>query len=372
MFNPDLFRFFRIATLVGLTASACGMSEEGLDNPGPVVPQFPGGGAVATTPGMGGTVSVPPLAPGCTPASAGECPSASGSCATSGTASPQVKTTGTTCYYGPTTPTAPSASVEYIQEVAGGQDYFRFRVTFDPAFVDNSYGVNAIGWQNRMAGKPGMAGMAAHTFRDLVGSDHAQMQLADASGTTVMDIKIDYISEDTSRSCGHGTLGTSGGEGKVLAGNPAWILASASSIDRNLNGCGYCTSSACGSTGACTVDSPATDAKYTPNPATPNWDYRVQYEVWVASAAFGSAGFGAATISFVHASPSKAESNTITVKPGPCPRTWRGQCPTGTIQVTDQNGKTSCQTVCPEGYVKTIDEFGYTRCMPPGGGIIVG
>jgi hypothetical protein len=31
-----------------------------------------------------------------------------------------------------------------------------------------------------------------------------------------------------------------------------------------------------------TVDSPATDEIYTPNPDALEWDYRVSYEVWVA------------------------------------------------------------------------------------------
>jgi hypothetical protein len=36
--------------------------------------------------------------------------------------------------------------------------------------------------------------------------------------------------------------------------HPDWVLAAASSLDRNLNGCGYCQSPACGG-GECTVDS---------------------------------------------------------------------------------------------------------------------
>ena len=40
----------------------------------------------------------------------------------------------------------------------------------------------------------------------------------------------------------------------MLVGDAKYILASTTSLDRNLNGCGYCKSSACG--GDCTVDSP--------------------------------------------------------------------------------------------------------------------
>jgi hypothetical protein len=82
------------------------------------------------------------------------------------------------------------------------------------------------------------------------------------------------------------------------------------SIDRNLNERGYASY---------TTDSPATDELYTPNPETPEWDYRVVYEAWIDDDVFGAAGFGGALIEFVHASPAKAQSNTITVEPGDCP-----------------------------------------------------
>src|SRR5262249_60341071 len=140
-----------------------------------------------------------------------------------------------------------------------------------------------------------------------------EMLLADSAGKQVMDFNADYISVDASRTCGYGNLGVKGGEGKVLSGDASWILAATSSLDRDLNGCGYCTSSACG--GSCTVNSPATDAAYTPNAATPIWDYRVQYEAWVSAAAFGGAGFGLASITFVYASPSKDSANTGTGPP---------------------------------------------------------
>jgi hypothetical protein len=106
----------------------------------------------------------------------------------------------------------------------------------------------------------------------------------------------------------------------MIVGNAAHILAVTTSSDRALNGCGYCMSSACG--GSCTVNSPTTDRNYTPNPATPNWDYRVQYEIWIAAEAFGAAGFGSANISYVHASPAKTQQETMTVTPMPCPPNW--------------------------------------------------
>ncbi|HWO14785.1 MAG TPA: hypothetical protein VNN80_35020, partial [Polyangiaceae bacterium] len=68
-----------------------------------------------------------------------------------------------------------------------------------------------------------------------------------------------------------------------------------------------------------TENSPTTDALYTPDPSATDWDFRVAYEIWVSAEAFGAAGFGSALIENVHASPSKLSSNTVDVKPAPCP-----------------------------------------------------
>jgi len=106
----------------------------------------------------------------------------------------------------------------------------------------------------------------------------------------------------------------------MVLGNRDHILAVTTSSDRALNACGYCEIDACG--GDCRVNSPMTDANYTPNPATPNWDFRMVYEVWIAAEAFGDAGFGKANISYVHASPAKTEEETLTVTPMACPPDW--------------------------------------------------
>ena len=255
----------------------------------------------------------------------------------------------------PPRPSTPAATIEYLHETAGGQEYYRFRIIFDPAFVDNTYGVNAIGWVTK-----------GHTFKDLVGSDHAELSLFDGTPALVSMFDIDYITANASSACLYGALGVSGGEGKMLVGDAKYVLASTTSLDRNLNGCGYCKSSACG--GDCTVDSPVTDANYTPNPAAPNWDYRVVYEVWVDAAAFAGKGFGGASITFVHASPSKASSNTVTVTPKPC-----GGCPEGTAKVETPLGSKCCPPGtsegptcgCPAGTSPVETRLG-TACCPEG------
>ena len=239
------------------------------------------------------------------------------------------------CYYdmNDPNPSGPAATLEQVLECVEEADTVHLRLTFHPWFVDNTYGVNAIGW-DAMAAATAPAMMApammapammapmggkmpkpmmmkgGHTFKDLVGSDHAEIILKDANGQVVMQFKLDYISEDANAPSGYASLGVLGGEGKVIIGDPASVVRWMTSEDRNLNERGYASY---------TTDSPATDADYTPNSATPEWDYRVVYEAWVDIKAFGAAGFGGASIEYVHASPSKTSSNTIEVKPGKCP-----------------------------------------------------
>jgi hypothetical protein len=326
---------------------------------GAIVIGIPAPGTPGTVFPGGGPAGMAPLKPGCTPASANECPTTSGVCATSATSAPTGTTSGSICFYGPITTTSTTttstraATIEYLHETAGGQEYYRFRITFDPAFVDNTYGVNAIGWVQK-----------GHTFKDLVGSDHAELSLFDGTPALVSMFDIDYITANAASACAYDALGVSGGEGKMLVGDAKYILASTTSLDRNLNGCGYCKSSACG--GDCTVESPVTDASYTVNPAAPNWDYRVVYEVWVDAAAFAGKGFGGASISFVHASPSKASTNTVTVTPKPC-------CPAGSRLVETPTGTTCCPEGtsegstcgCPPGTRSVETSLGSTCC--PGG-----
>jgi hypothetical protein len=233
------------------------------------------------------------------------------------------------CYYDKNdpNPSGPAATLEQVLECVEEADTVHIRLTFHPWFVDNTYGLNAVGWDAQDATAPApmmapmmMAGMVApkmpkmmkggHTFKDLVGSDHAEFILKDANDQVVMQFKLDYISIDANAPSGYASLGVLGGEGKVAIGDPAWVVRWMTSEDRNLNERGYASY---------TTDSPATDGDYTPNAETPEWDYRVVYEAWVDIRAFGAAGFGGASIEYVHASPAKTSSNTIEVKPGKCP-----------------------------------------------------
>ena len=196
----------------------------------------------------------------------------------------------------------PAATIEHAFESYAGVPAVHVRLIFDPSFVDNTYGVGAIGWEESKKG--------THTFKDLVGSDHAEIVLLDADDGVVFDLKIDYLMEDEDAPCGYSSGGVSDGNGEVVVGDVAAVLGWTTSLDRNLNEYGYCDY---------TTDSPLTDDTCTPNPDAPYWDFRVVYEVWVRADAFEPVGFGRGHVDFVHASPSKGPENTIIVIPGDCP-----------------------------------------------------
>ncbi|HEY66456.1 MAG TPA: hypothetical protein G4O02_18045 [Caldilineae bacterium] len=207
------------------------------------------------------------------------------------------------CLYQADAPTNPLARIQYMQVVASdGTPQLHVALILDKSFVDNTYGANSLGYYDKR-GRP-----KQHRFRDLVGSDHAQIYFEDANGQRVLEIKIDYISPSDAFPSGYGSLGVRGGDGSVILGDPNWILATGTSLSYNFNELGY----------VLTQDSPATDANYTPNPDYPDWIYDVVYEMRIDMAAFGQAGLGNIGIDHVHASPSKVGVNSLPVVPGPC------------------------------------------------------
>jgi hypothetical protein len=233
----------------------------------------------------------------------------------------------TRCFFGPDDDQTPVATIEQVLECALGVDTLRVRLTFDPSFVDNTYGEGSIGWEDEKEG--------LREFKKLVGSDHAEILIIDSDGETTAHFALDYVSEDDDAPSGYASLGVEGGDGEMITGDPSIIVDSSTSIDRNLNERGY---------GDYTVDSPATDESFTPNDDTPEWDYRVVYEAWIDLDAFGDAEFGGAFIEFVHASPSKADDNTIEVVPGECPP---GEDPPDDDPCLDGDPDTDCGSSDP-------------------------
>jgi hypothetical protein len=255
---------------------------------------------------------------------------------------------------GDLTPADPAVVIEQSIERLNGKEYVHIRITFDPSFVDNTYGKGSCcGWSPQRG----------HWFRDLTGSDHTELLLTDGTGAVASHFKVDFISAKADAVCGYGSLGTAGGDGSMILGDPAHLLATSTSLDRNLNGCGYCKSAACEPNGDCTIDSPATDSSFKPNAATPDWDYRQVYEVWVDMAAFSSKGFGQANITYVHASPSKGQ-DTLTVTPVPCPPEWATPyCPPSVIQ-EGRNCGNGTVPGCPPNHQIYLATEGASKCTP--------
>jgi hypothetical protein len=166
---------------------------------------------------------------------------------------------------------------------------------------DNSYGTTAVGW-----------GSKGHKFNDLTGSDKAEFIFKDKNGNVVLDFFLDYISAKTGTASGYGSLGVSGGDGKLVSGNAAFIKAFSSSLEKNLNT--FCKA------GNCTVAGTDLLVNSPPTICTNNavacyglaagssfgaWDFRNIYTVTIDKDAFGAAGFGSVEIGLVHNSPSK-------------------------------------------------------------------
>ena len=156
--------------------------------------------------------------------------------------------------------------------------------------VDNTYGTGAVGWPK------------GHSFGNLTGSDKAEFRLKDGNGGVVLDFFLDYITSSSAFPSGYGTLGYTGGDGKLVSGDASNIKSYATSMSDTINLPLYDT--------GFTVNSPL------PELANPSWDYDDSYTVLVKKSAFGASGFGSVEIPAIHNSPSKYGFNLFT--PIPC------------------------------------------------------
>jgi len=163
-------------------------------------------------------------------------------------------------------------------------------IIFNPAFVDNTYGVNKIGWNK-------------HTFSSLVKSDHVEFAFCDGTKDSVFHVKLDYITGTTLTQSGYTSLGVEGGDGDVITGSASDIYSWGTSLDDNINYYEY----------ELFEDSPVTDTAFTPNPDYPCWEYYVVYHICVNTRAFSPSQFDGVYMSFVHASPSKNGPDTVPV-----------------------------------------------------------
>jgi hypothetical protein len=325
---------------------------------------------IGVTPIPGGGSNSAPLQAGCAPETAQECLGPGGKCSTSAGLGGDVEVleAKAVCFYGEGIE-EPSATVEHIMEVVNGQEYIHLRVIFDPDFVDTIYGECSaeFGWKSKMGpgGMTGPGGMETeekpgHTFKDLVGSDHVELKLENCEGDLSMHFRVDFISEDADAPCGYANLGVTGGEGEMIVGDAESVLAVGTSIDRNMNGCGYCD----------TENSPCPSSEvFAPSAEVPEWDFRMVYELWIDPDAFGGAGFCKPIIEYVHASPAKAENNTIEVLPEDCPPPPDdGTCPPNYELFLTSEGELICggppgDDGCEEGYVPDLTSEG-ELCIP--------
>jgi hypothetical protein len=304
----------------------------------------------------GGGSNSAPLGSGCGPETANECHPVGGNC-NPATLAPDYRLieAESVCFYSESADD-PAAVVEYVTEYQNGKEYVHLRVTFDPAFVDTAYGECSTntGWTPKKPGKKDEdmeAEKPGHTFKDLVGSDHVEVMLYDCADELAMHLKLDFIAELESNACGYASGGATEGDGKVIVGSADHVLAASSSLSRNMNGCGYCE----------TENSPCTDEYYATNPDAPEWDFRVYYEVWIDAEAFGDLGMCLVDVDSVHASPSKADDNTVLVEPKDCPPPPGGPCPPNHELYLTSEGEELCKPpdqLCPEGYVIDLTSEG--------------
>jgi len=118
---------------------------------------------------------------------------------------------------------------------------------------------------------------------------------------------LDYLSRITPTAqfpAGYRSLGVTGGDGGIDAGNAASVLSWTTSLEQNLNKEPFLSNLA-----QYTVDSPALS-----DPNSAQWEYSMIYSVVVDRNAFGASGFGNVMITDQHNSPGKRN----VVGPVPC------------------------------------------------------
>ncbi len=162
-------------------------------------------------------------------------------------------------------------------------------VVLPRSFVDNSYGTNTIATYTDKKGKD-----KGHSFNELLGSDKAEFTFT-AGGNTISFV-MDYLYEtaagyDSGVSGVGGSAASTGHDDSSITGNAAYLLASATSLDFDLNLIDLLV----GDTGYnFLTDSPAVtdngDADLYDPISDPNgigWDFYATYEFQIAGDMFG-------------------------------------------------------------------------------------
>ncbi len=243
----------------------------------------------------------------------------------------------------PINPHAGDLRIKYVQSYAAN---------------DNTYGTNT---------SPGWAANGhSHTFSNLTGSDGCEFLFRNNSGTELLDVNEDYISQVSPATAqfpsGWGTYGVlGGGEGKVIFGSGASVTGADTSLSRSFNfnptyGTLYST------------NSPAETSPGSGVTSVPGWDIINWYQIDIDKSLFGGVGlptFGSVEIVKVHNSPPKEGSDNA-FYPKPCGDTITN---TATATATWFDG-TSNQTITATPDSATVDIIGASSGGGGGGSTV--
>ena len=107
---------------------------------------------------------------------------------------------------------------------------FHFAFAQSVLINDNSYGADGIGWGFKRKG---------HGLKDLLNSEHIKVKLFDSTDALKLEFYLDYASDADPKgnliALPIDSLGVAGGDGAMIVGSPADILAASSSLDWNFN-----------------------------------------------------------------------------------------------------------------------------------------
>lgn len=202
------------------------------------------------------------------------------------------------CFYGEQDPTVPAVMLESVVDTSRQLQVLHLRLTFNPNFVDHTWGENAVQWQ------------LPRSLDDLQDEAEVHLELLDGRGERTVDLKAKYLAEDDELPSGYGegSLKTrSHGKGAPKHS----VLAATTSLLRNINACGLSDYG---------QHSPATDNNLSSSPHAPHWDYRVAYEWWVDTEVFRDRGFGGVRFKQVRFVPNKnGQHDGLVPVEQPCP-----------------------------------------------------
>jgi len=216
---------------------------------------------------------------------------------------------------------------------------------------DNSYGTNSSK----------LWGLNGHKFTDLL-NDNAEFQFTNKNGNVVLDFVMDYLSKAAKSPwgqlypSGYGSLGVTGGDGKMIYGSSKSVLFATTTLADDLNQSaayyGY------------TTNSPASS-----DPGAANWDFVDGYTVVVAGSIFGpngAADFGGVNVPWVLNSSGKNCYKTKQKGQIMCNTTVSNKAEVDATATAQINGKTVYVSDYSIATVTVVNNQN-PQCSTPGG-----